>query len=89
MHCEGGNPRVCRKKPKDKKLECRNLALKNSMEAEIHKSYFTTYVYDGLYKVEYFWQEREEFDTLMFKFLLTRIAGQPIITWGKVSGKSK
>ncbi|XP_016649673.1 PREDICTED: histone-lysine N-methyltransferase, H3 lysine-9 specific SUVH5-like [Prunus mume] len=46
------------------------------------KSSFRTYVYDGLYIVESFWQEREEFGKLVFKFLLKRISGQPIIIWG-------
>ncbi|BFG20845.1 hypothetical protein CerSpe_071190 [Prunus speciosa] len=53
------------------------------------KSSFRTYVYDGLYIVDSFWQEREEFGKLVFKFLLKRISGQPTVTWGKALDKSK
>lgn len=53
------------------------------------KRSFTTYVYDGLYKVEHFWQERGEFGKLVFKYLLKRIPRQPIITWEKVSKQLK
>ncbi|CAB4268647.1 unnamed protein product [Prunus armeniaca] len=53
------------------------------------KRSFTTYVYDGLYKVKHFWQERGEFGKLVFKYLLKRIPRQPIIKWEKVSKQSK
>ena len=93
---QGGNPSVGRSEPKDQKLERGNLALKNSMEArtpvrvirgfEISNSKASKtiiYVYDGLYLVEKFTQERGAFGKLVFKFVLRRIPGQP-----KINGES-
>lgn len=99
---EGGNSMIKGEEPKDQKLERGNLALKNSIEEGtpvrvIHKRLevvtnsrsSTTYVYDGLYKVVEFWQEREKFGNMVFKFSLRRCSGQPRLTLGKVLDKSK
>ena len=85
---QGGNPRAGKSEPKDQKLERGNLALKNSTEAGTHvrlirgievseASKNRIYVYDGLYVVDKFTQERGEFGKLVFKFELIRIPGQP------------
>lgn len=90
------------KNPKDQKLEQRNLALKNSMDAEnpvrviegdirvSESSCARTriYVYDGLYLVKECWQESGPRGKLIFKFRLDRIPGQPELAW-KVMKKSK
>ncbi|KAL8049969.1 hypothetical protein ABFX02_06G053400 [Erythranthe guttata] len=73
----------------DQKLEKGNLALVNSMEAgypirvtykkkctrDHERNY--VYVYDGLYTVNRYWQERDQKGKLVFKFELQRMAGQP------------
>ncbi|TXG73436.1 hypothetical protein EZV62_002015 [Acer yangbiense] len=94
----GGNPCVIINQPQDQKLERGNLALKNSMEAKtpvrvirgfkFSKSSNTSckntrYVYDGLYYVHDYWQERGRFDKLVFMFSLERISGQPKLAWPK------
>ncbi|KAK3205471.1 hypothetical protein Dsin_019517 [Dipteronia sinensis] len=43
----------------------------------------TRYVYDGLYYVHDFWQERGRFDKLVFMFYMKRILGQPKLAWPK------
>ncbi|KAM1369532.1 hypothetical protein ACFX2I_040005 [Malus domestica] len=99
---EGGNSMIKGEEPKDQKLERGNLALKNSIEEGtpvrvIHKRLevgtnsrsSTTYVYDGLYKVVEFWQDREKFGKMVFKFSLRRYSGQPRLTLGKILDKSK
>ncbi|KAF3433207.1 hypothetical protein FNV43_RR24309 [Rhamnella rubrinervis] len=46
------------------------------------------FVYDGLYIVVDYWQERGKYGKLVFKFLLRRIAGQPVLEFGKFVNKS-
>ncbi|KAK2640952.1 hypothetical protein Ddye_022715 [Dipteronia dyeriana] len=43
----------------------------------------TRYVYDGLYLVHDYWQEKGRFDKLVFMFYLKRISGQPKLDWPK------
>ena len=64
---QGGNPLVGRVEPKDQKLTCGNLALKNSLEAGKpvrviwgFKSSESLYIYYGLYLVKGCWQKRGE-----------------------------
>lgn len=82
----GGNPSVVHGRlPTDQKLERGNLALKNSMEERtpvrvikgLNYSKTKVYVYDGLYYVNDFWQEKGPFGKYVFKFSLKRILGQP------------
>ncbi|KAI4364813.1 hypothetical protein MLD38_020856 [Melastoma candidum] len=47
-----------------------------------------TYIYDGLYTVDKYWQEQGLHGKLVFKFHLNRIPGQPELAW-KVVKKSK
>ncbi|KAL4638685.1 hypothetical protein ACB092_03G163700 [Castanea dentata] len=90
---QGGNPWVGRVEPKDQKLTCGNLALKNSLEAGKpvrviwgFKSSESLYIYYGLYLVKGCWQKREEkFDKLVYKFPMERIPGQPVLTLGGVN----
>ncbi|KAK2979569.1 hypothetical protein RJ640_016243 [Escallonia rubra] len=42
------------------------------------------FIYDGLYFVTKFWQERGEYGKLVFKFELNRMAGQPKLFMGTV-----
>lgn len=85
---QGGNPMVTKGKPKDQKPERGNLALMNSKEARtpvrVIRSYKfpkeSGYVYDGLYMVDDFWQERGDFHKLVYKFLLSRMSEQPKLT---------
>ncbi|GLT41923.1 hypothetical protein SLA2020_159510 [Shorea laevis] len=95
IYCgHGGNPIATgRSMVNDQKLEFGNLALKGSMEEKVpvrvirkfqgKNSQDYKYVYDGLYVVDNFWQERGEFGKLIFKFLLKRIPGQLELNWGK------
>ncbi|KAG6415990.1 hypothetical protein SASPL_123411 [Salvia splendens] len=93
---EGGNSNVFANTSSDQKLVRGNLALVNSMEKEfpvrvIHKRTGPTkfkhlggmlyvYVYDGLYKVNKYWQERDNQSCkLVYKFELQRLPGQPRI----------
>lgn len=47
------------------------------------------FVYDGLYIVVDYWQERGKYGKHVFKFLLRRIAGQPALEFGKFANKSR
>ncbi|GAY62168.1 hypothetical protein CUMW_215660 [Citrus unshiu] len=47
-----------------------------------------TYIYDGLYLVERYWQDVGSHGKLVFKFKLARIPGQPELSW-KVVKKCK
>ncbi|KAM5573082.1 histone-lysine N-methyltransferase, H3 lysine-9 specific SUVH6-like [Rosa sericea] len=79
---QGGNAKNT-KGPQDQKLERGNLALKNSVQKNpvrvIRGSELLdgsrTYVYDGLYLVEKYWQERGPLGKLVFKFQMNRIGG--------------
>lgn len=86
---QGGNPKISANvAPADQKLERGNLALVNSMEKEfpvrvirkrkVKRRY--VYVYDGLYKVNKYWGERDTQNCkLVYKFELQRLPGQPRI----------
>ncbi|KAL1559327.1 [histone H3]-lysine(4) N-trimethyltransferase [Salvia divinorum] len=93
---EGGNPNGLGNSSSDQKLVRGNLALFNSMEKEfpvrvIHKrtglmksktlgAMPYVYVYYGLYKVNKYWQERDNQSCkLVYKFELQRLPGQPRI----------
>ena len=49
----------------------------------------TTYIYDGLYLVEKYWQEIGPHGKLVFKFQLNRIPGQPELAWKEVKNSKK
>ncbi|XP_022155516.1 histone-lysine N-methyltransferase, H3 lysine-9 specific SUVH6-like [Momordica charantia] len=93
---QGGNVMNSDKKPEDQKLERGNLALKNSFDDKSpvrvirgsESSDGRTYVYDGLYLVEKWWQDMGPHGKLIFKFQLYRIPGQPELAWN-VLKKSK
>ncbi|XP_050227989.1 histone-lysine N-methyltransferase, H3 lysine-9 specific SUVH6-like [Mercurialis annua] len=98
---QGGNVMVGKKEPEDQKLERGNLALKNSVDAKNPVRVIRgdtkasessgakrTYIYDGLYLVDKFWQEMGPHGKLIFKFRLVRIPGQAELSW-KVVKKSK
>lgn len=73
--------------PEDQKLERGNLALKNSKNVKnlvrvirkLHEVGKTNevFVYDGLYIVKHFTQEKEAHGKMVFKFELHRVPGQP------------
>lgn len=48
-----------------------------------------SYVYDGLYKVERYWQDPGPQGNLVFKFELRRIPGQPELAWKEVKKSKK
>ncbi|KAI9082985.1 hypothetical protein K1719_035128 [Acacia pycnantha] len=87
----GGNVMSKKKEPEDQKLERGNLALKNSIKKKnpvrvIRGAFFgggsrRTFVYDGLYEVESYWQERGPHGKMVFKFQLRRIPNQPELPW--------
>ncbi|KAK4256211.1 hypothetical protein QN277_009107 [Acacia crassicarpa] len=87
----GGNVMSKKKEPEDQKLERGNLALKNSSKKKnpvrvIRGAFFgggsrRTFVYDGLYEVESYWQERGPHGKMVFKFKLRRIPNQPELPW--------
>ncbi|KAK4256215.1 hypothetical protein QN277_009109 [Acacia crassicarpa] len=87
----GGNVMSKKKEPEDQKLERGNLALKNSSKKKnpvrvIRGAFFgggsrRTFVYDGLYEVESYWQERGPHGKMVFKFQLRRIPNQPELPW--------
>ncbi|KDP39948.1 hypothetical protein JCGZ_03479 [Jatropha curcas] len=97
-----GGMKTGEREPEDQKLERGNLALRNSIEAknpvrvirgdtrvsESSSARTKTYVYDGLYLVEKYWQEMGPHGKLVYKFRLVRIPGQPELAW-KVVKKSK
>ncbi|XP_022738989.1 LOW QUALITY PROTEIN: histone-lysine N-methyltransferase, H3 lysine-9 specific SUVH5-like [Durio zibethinus] len=95
---EGANPKVqSTKSIDDQKLERGNLALKNSSEvktpirvirkvsfvASSGKTIYRKFVYDGLYFVDSYRQERASSGKLVFKFMLKRFPGQPKVDWTK------
>ncbi|KAF7836486.1 histone-lysine N-methyltransferase, H3 lysine-9 specific SUVH6-like [Senna tora] len=96
---QGGNVMNTKKEPEDQKLERGNLALKNSSEKKTpvrvirgsssedgrHK----TYVYDGLYVVEKYWQDIGPHGKLIFMFQMRRIPGQPELAWIEVKKSKK
>ncbi|KAL6531206.1 hypothetical protein OROHE_014275 [Orobanche hederae] len=82
----------------DQELKLGNLALVNSKEAEnpvrvIQKinsaNGFFAYVYDGLYVVKRFWQERDFDRKLVFKFELHRMLDQEKMFHGNGEGSRK
>ena len=85
---QGGNVMSNDRKPEDQKLERGNLALKNSSEeknpvrvirgSEAMDDKYKTYVYDGLYVVETYWQDRGSHGKLVYRFRLQRIPGQKL-----------
>ncbi|CAK9151464.1 unnamed protein product [Ilex paraguariensis] len=83
---QGGNPATGDNKPEDQKLERGNLALKNSMDAKTPVRVIlghrrdSIYIYNGLYTVEEYWQERGSYGKLVFRFKLNRIPGLPKFT---------
>ncbi|KAF8380607.1 hypothetical protein HHK36_028095 [Tetracentron sinense] len=48
-----------------------------------------TFTYDGMYMVEKYWQERGQYGTLVFKFQLKRIPGQPELALREVKKSKK
>lgn len=96
---QGGNVMNSGKEPEDQKLERGNLALKTSMHdknpvrvirgCESLEGRSRTYVYDGLYLVEKFWQDVGPHGKLVFKFQLERIPGQPELAWKEVKKSKK
>ncbi len=48
-----------------------------------------TYIYDGLYLVEKYWQHLGPHGKLVFKFQLDRIPGQLELTWEEVKKSKK
>ncbi|CAH9060131.1 unnamed protein product [Cuscuta epithymum] len=90
----GGNPKLYGNDPKDQKLICGNLALKNSMEKGVPVRVIRgndVYVYEGLFRVTKCWEEREDYGKMAFKFELHRISSQPppSLTNKKISGCQK
>lgn len=94
---QGGNVMNGGKEPEDQKLERGNLALANSIHEQNPvrvirgdtKTFESrTYIYDGLYLVERYWQDVGSHGKLVFKFKLARIPGQPELSW-KVVKKCK
>ncbi|CAH8388216.1 unnamed protein product [Eruca vesicaria subsp. sativa] len=91
--------------PEDQKLVTGNLALANSVnkknpvrvirgnkKAVLESSgdkKGKSYVYDGLYVVETFWQETGTHGKLVFKFKLRRLPGQPELAWKVVKNSKK
>ncbi|XP_009626893.1 uncharacterized protein LOC107785273 isoform X1 [Nicotiana tabacum] len=49
----------------------------------------TTYVYDGLYKVDNFWTEQGPKGKMVFMFKLVRVPGQPELAWKEVKSSKK
>jgi euchromatic histone-lysine N-methyltransferase len=94
---QGGNVMNTDKEPEDQKLERGNLALKNSMHKRnpvrvirgSESSNGKTYIYDGLYLVEKYWQDLGPHGKLVFKFQLDRIPGQPELAWKEVKKSKK
>ncbi|XP_038687012.1 histone-lysine N-methyltransferase, H3 lysine-9 specific SUVH6-like [Tripterygium wilfordii] len=87
----------------DQKLERGNLALANSKNAQnpirvirgedwafdTSDARGRTYVYDGLYLVEDYWEQIGPHGSKVFKFRLTRIPGQPELAWKEVKQSKK
>ncbi|KAL5570017.1 hypothetical protein UlMin_026592 [Ulmus minor] len=53
------------------------------------KLHGTIYVYDGLYSVDDYWQDRGKHGKLVFRFSLKRIPGQPTVSFGEQMSKWK
>nr|DAD47646.1 TPA_asm: hypothetical protein HUJ06_017583 [Nelumbo nucifera] len=51
--------------------------MKASDSLDTRGKFVATYTYDGLYKVEKFWQEKGRYGSSVFKYQLRRIPGQP------------
>lgn len=62
---------------------------KASESADARAKTVMTYVYDGLYTVERFWQEEGAHGKLVFKFELRRLPGQPELAWKEVKKSNK
>ncbi|XP_009596759.3 histone-lysine N-methyltransferase, H3 lysine-9 specific SUVH6-like [Nicotiana tomentosiformis] len=89
---QGGNPNISGTRVEDQKLEGGNLALKNSMDSGYPVRVIRSrqrvkdeksdirYIYDGLYTVTKYWQERGPTGKFVFKFELKRNFGQPKLT---------
>lgn len=83
---QGGNPNLYGNDATDQKLERGNLALFNNIKMGfpvrvVHKRKLAkcefVYVYDGLYKVNRYWHEREQQNhKLVYQFELQRLPGQ-------------
>ncbi|KAG6577657.1 Histone-lysine N-methyltransferase, H3 lysine-9 specific SUVH6, partial [Cucurbita argyrosperma subsp. sororia] len=94
---QGGNMMNSDKKPEDQKLERGNLALKNSFDEKspvrVIRGYESsdgkTYVFDGLYLVEKWWQDMGPHGKLIYKFQLCRIPGQPELAWKELKRSKK
>ncbi|KAF7148551.1 hypothetical protein RHSIM_Rhsim03G0159500 [Rhododendron simsii] len=94
---QGGNPNIVDKPPEDQKLARGNLALKNSMDAGLPvrvilnttRRLQTTYTYYGLYTVTQCRQERGDYGKLVYKFVLHRLAGQPVVNGAHVGMPKK
>ncbi|KAK1367573.1 hypothetical protein POM88_033665 [Heracleum sosnowskyi] len=63
--------------------------IKASESAAAKAKTVMTYVYDGLYTVERFWQEEGAHGKLVFKFELRRLPGQPELAWKEVKKSNK
>ncbi|KAK1367796.1 hypothetical protein POM88_033888 [Heracleum sosnowskyi] len=63
--------------------------IKASESVDARAKTVMTYVYDGLYTVERFWQEEGALGKLVFKFELRRLPGQPEIPWKEVKKSNK
>lgn len=63
--------------------------IKASESADARAKTVMTYVYDGLYTVERFWQEKGIHGKLVFKFELRRLPGQPELAWKEVKKSNK
>ncbi|KAL8106950.1 uncharacterized protein LOC141670429 [Apium graveolens] len=63
--------------------------MKASESADARAKTVMTYVYDGLYTVERFWQEEGAHGKLVFKFELRRLPGQPELAWKEVKKSNK
>ncbi|KAE9607422.1 hypothetical protein Lal_00026552 [Lupinus albus] len=96
---QGGNLVNSDKEPEDQKLKRGNLALKNSSEeknpvrvirgSESTDGKLRRYVYDGHYIVDRYWQDMGPHGKLIFRFLLQRIPGQPVLAWKEVEKSKK
>ncbi|WOG85781.1 hypothetical protein DCAR_0104974 [Daucus carota subsp. sativus] len=62
---------------------------KASESADARAKTVMTYVYDGLYTVERYWQEEGAHGKLVFKFELRRSPGQPELAWKEVKKSDK
>ncbi|KAK9217251.1 hypothetical protein WN943_005876 [Citrus x changshan-huyou] len=85
---QGGNVMNGGKEPEDQKLERGNLALANNIHeqnpvrvirSDTKAFEYRTYIYDGLYLVERYWQDVGLHGKLVYKFKLARIPGKELI----------